>query len=66
MVYIRQRPPGDIWAGLYEPVLLEFNGEASDREVVENVGKLVGGSLKKHEVCQKANEACVDPPLADG
>lgn len=46
VVYIRQRPPGDIWAGLYEPVLLEFNGEASDREVVENVGKLVGDSLK--------------------
>lgn len=53
VVYIRQRPPGDIWAGLYEPVLLEFNGEASDREVVENVGKLVGGNLKSMRCVKK-------------
>ena len=45
-VYIRQRPSGDIWAGLYEPVLFEFNGEASGSDVVENIGKLVSGGLR--------------------
>ncbi len=37
---LRRRPAGDIWQGLYEPPLLEFDAPPSDTEVLTAIGRL--------------------------
>lgn len=39
--YIRRRPEGDIWAGLYEPLLVETSERAAQADVVPEGGRVV-------------------------
>lgn len=45
-IYIRRRSPGDIWAGLYEPLLLEFPTAPTFAEVVNH--SLLAPLLRGH------------------
>lgn len=42
---LRRRPAGDIWQGLYEPPLLEFDAPPSDTEVLTAIGHLFPDSV---------------------
>lgn len=39
-LYLRKRPTGDIWAGLYEPLLIEFPHQPDDAEIIARLEQL--------------------------
>lgn len=52
--YIRCRQSGDIWEGLYEPLLFEFPAAAPDDEVAARIEEAYGSAIHSVE-CLKRN-----------
>ncbi len=44
-IYLRRRTGGDIWEGLYEPLLMEFDHAPTTNEVIERIKKEYGEGL---------------------
>ncbi len=40
--YLTRRPSGDIWTGLYQPLLLEFDHRPTDAETLQSIPEAIG------------------------
>jgi A/G-specific adenine glycosylase len=43
-IYLRKRPSGDIWQGLYEPLLIETEKKVTDKDIITSLQKIFANS----------------------